>query len=88
VLSCEASHAPPVYLVRFSGGARPTFALMRFDIAAIELFDSELPLGLIAMGGTRGHTVDGAQQLSSRTTRRFDAPRPAAGRAAGPWRGA
>ena len=50
VLSCEASHAPPVYLVRFSGGARPTFALMRFDIAAIELFDSELPLGLIAMG--------------------------------------
>lgn len=50
VLSCEASHAPPVYLVRFSGGGRPTFALMRFDIAAIELFDSELPLGLIAMG--------------------------------------
>ena len=50
VLSCEASHAPPVYLVRFSGGDRPTFALMRFDIAAIVLFDSELPLGLIAMG--------------------------------------
>ena len=50
VLSCEASRAPPVYLVRFSGGDRPTFALVRFDIAAIVLFDSELPLGLIAMG--------------------------------------
>jgi TonB family protein len=50
VLSCEASHAPPGYLVRFSGGDRPTFALVRFDIAAIVLFDSELPLGLIAMG--------------------------------------
>ena len=50
ILPCEASHAPPVYLVRFSGPSRPTFALMRFDIAAIVLFDSELPLGLIRMG--------------------------------------
>jgi TonB family protein len=49
VIPCEAGQAPPVYLVRFSGKGRPTWALLRFDIAAVVLFDSELPLGLVLM---------------------------------------
>ena len=49
VLACEPGHAPPVYLLRFVGATRPTWALLRFDIAAVVLFDSELPLGLIRM---------------------------------------
>ena len=49
MIPCEAGHAAPVYLVRFSGNTRPTWALMRFDIGAVVLFDSELPMGLVLM---------------------------------------
>jgi len=77
VLSCEATHAPPVYLVRFSGGDRPTFALVRFDIAAIVLFDSELPLGLIPMG-EHADTLWTALSAFFEDDPAFRAPRPAA----------
>ena len=49
LLPCEPGRAPPVYLVRFSGTGRPTWALLRFDIGSVVLFDSELPLGLVKM---------------------------------------
>jgi len=76
VLSCEPTRAPPVYLVRFSGGDRPTFALVRFDIAAIVLFDSELPLGLIPMG-EHADTLWTALSAFFEDDPAFRAPRPA-----------
>ena len=47
---CEATNGLPIYLVRFDGPGRPTFAVLRFDIAVALLFDAELPLGMIRMG--------------------------------------
>lgn len=49
-VSCEAAEAEPVYLVRFTGAGRPTWAVLRFDVRMVLLFDSELPLGMIEMG--------------------------------------
>jgi len=49
-VSCEAAEAQPVYLVRFAGAGRPTWAVFRFDVRMVLLFDSELPLGMIEMG--------------------------------------
>lgn len=47
---CEATNGLPIYLVRFDGPGRPTFAVLRFDIAVALFFDAELPLGMIRMG--------------------------------------
>jgi TonB family protein len=49
-VSCDAAEGGPLYLVRFTGAGRPTYAVLRFDVRMVLLFDSELPLGMIEMG--------------------------------------
>jgi TonB family protein len=50
VSPCDAKAGLPIYLVRFEGSGRPTFAVLRFDLGVALLFDAELPLGMIGMG--------------------------------------
>ena len=47
---CDPKEALPIYLLRFHAKERTTFALLRFDIGAVLLFDAEAPLGMIPMG--------------------------------------
>ena len=47
---CDPKEALPIYLLRFHAKERTTFALLRFDIGAVVLFDAEAPLGMIPMG--------------------------------------
>ena len=47
---CGATGGLPIYLLRFEGGDRPTFAVLRFDLGVALLFDAELPLGMITLG--------------------------------------
>ena len=75
-LSCEPGHAPPVYLLRFVGAGRPTWALLRFDVAAVVLFDSELPLGLVRMEDRADTLWNGLAELFDDDPA-FREPRPA-----------
>ncbi len=50
ISDCSPTTGLPIYLVRFEGPGRPTFAVLRFDLGVAQLFDAEQPLGMIPLG--------------------------------------
>ncbi len=75
---CSAAGGLPIYLVRFEGPGRPTFAVVRFDLAVVQLFDAEHPLGMIELG-VRSDSLWSAMTSLLDDDPLLRRPRPAAG---------
>ena len=49
-VGCDTAAHVPIYVLRLLGNAQSTVILLRFDLGAALCFDSERPLGTIALG--------------------------------------
>jgi len=49
-VGCDTAAHVPIYVLRLLGNAQSTVVLLRFDLGAALCFDSERPLGAIALG--------------------------------------
>jgi len=83
-VECDPATAAPIYLVAFHErgrgleyGDRTTYALLRFDIGAVVLFDAEAPLGMIEMSD-RADSLWAALAAPMEDDPRLRGPRPAA----------